>query len=158
MTVTAATASRLQAVNDPDGLLVLLKIDHAALSAPVRLVNDTRNLVTLGDTYIAMPFEVTLAADKAGETPRARLTIDNTGRELTSELERLTPGAALQATLMYVHRSTPGVVEYSFTAALSAVQANVSQISATLGLDVMMRRPAVVVRFDPAHAPGVFAE
>lgn len=158
MTVSAATAKKLHQVDDNGGVQVLLKIDHASLSAPVRLVNDTRNLVTLGDTYLALPFSVTLPNDKAREVPRAKLQMENTGRELTGELERLPPGAALTATLMVVHRSTPGVVDYQFTAPLSGVRVDVASVSATMGPDDLMRRPATLLRFDPTSSPALFPD
>ena len=158
MTVSAATAKKLHQVDDNGGVQVLLKIDHAALSAPVRLVNDTRNLVTLGDTYIGLLFSVTLPNDKAREVPRAKLQMDNTGRELTAELERLPPGAALMATLMIVHRSTPGVVDYQFMAPLSGLRVDQSAVSATMGPDDLMRRPATLLRFDPVTAPALFPD
>lgn len=158
MTVSASTIRWLHKVDDPHGPLVLLKIDHAALSAPVRLVADTRNLVTLGDTYIGLPMGVTLPDDKANEVPRARLVMDNVGRDLTAELERLPPGAALQATLMVVHRSSPGVVDYEFTAPLSGVRASMGTVSTAMGPGDLLRRPAVGLRFDPFTAPGIFPD
>lgn len=158
MTVSASTIKRLHQVTDGSGLLALLKIDHASLSAPVRLVNDTRDLGTLGDTYKALPFSLTLPNDKSREMPRARLQIDNVGRDLTSELERLTPGAALQATLMLVHRSTPGVVDFQFTAPLSGVRVDQGTVTGFMGPDDLMRQSAVRLRFDPFTAPGLFPD
>ena len=156
--VTLATTARLQSVQDNLGLLCLIKMDHAALSAPIRLVNDTRNLVALGDTWLAIPMSITLPSDKAGESPRARLQFDNVGRDLTAELERLPPGAQLEATLIWLHRATPAVVEYEFKTPLTSVQVNPMVVTATMGSDALMRRPAVLLRFDPVSAPGVFAE
>lgn len=158
MSLSATAIRKLHAVDDAGGFLVLLKIDHDALSAPVRMVNDTRNITTLGDTYLALPFAITLPNDKPNEIPRAKLQMDNTGRELTAELERLPPGAALTATVMVVHRSTPSVVEYEFTAPLSGVRVDVATVSATMGPDDLMRRPATLLRYDPISAPGLFPE
>lgn len=158
MTVSSSTRKALQKVSDSAGVLALLKIDHASLSAPVRIVNDTRNITTLGDTYLALPFTVGLPSDRSGEMPRARLQIDNVGRELTEELEGLPPGAALMATIIVVHRSTPGVVDYQFTAPLSGVRVDMATVTAVMGPDDLMRRPATLLRFDPATAPGIFPD
>lgn len=158
MTVSAMTARKLHRTDDNGGVLALLKIDHPDLSAPVRIVNDTRDLVTLGDTYIALPFEVKLPNDVSKEMPRAQLRMDNVGRELTAELERLSPGSSLQATLILVHRSTPGVVDYEFTSALSGVRTDMGTVTAVMGPDDLMRRPAVAKRYDPLTAPGLFPD
>lgn len=158
MSVSTDTRKQLHKVDDTDGVLALLKIDHPSFSEPLCLVNDTRDITTLGDDYIALPFRVTLPADKAKESPRARLQMDNVGRDIGAELEALPPGATLQATLRIVHRSTPGVVDYEFTAPLSTVQVNTTSVSAVMGPGDIMRRPAVLVRFDPVSAPGLFSD
>lgn len=158
MTLSTTARAALQAVNDNQGLLVLLKIDHAALSAPLRLVSDTRNITTLGDTYVGIQFEVTPPSDVAGESPRAQLRIDNTGRDLTFELERLPPGVALMGTLIYVYRATPSVIEYWFTVPLTNLHVDIAYLTATMGPDGLMRRPAVLLRFDPTTAPGLYPD
>lgn len=157
MTVSASTVKQLQRLDDSGGVLMLLEIAHPSLSATVRLVNDTRDLSAAGHTWIGLPFAVTLPNDTAKEVPRARLQMDNVGRELTGELEGLPPGAALTATLRLVHRSTPDTIEYEFVSPLSGVRVDQATVSATMGPDDLMRRPAVRIRFDPITAPALFA-
>lgn len=157
MTVSSSTVKALQKLDDLGGLLMLLEISHPSLSSTVRLVNDTRDLIALGQFWVGLPFAVTLPNDAAKEVPRARLQMDNVGRELTGELEGLPPGAALTATLRVVHRSTPGTVDYEFVSPLSGVRVDQSSVSATMGPDDIMRRSAVRIRFDPITAPALFA-
>jgi len=158
MTVSASTARALQRISDGGGVLMLLELNHASFGAPVRVVNDTRALTTLGFNWLALPFSVTLPNDKARESPRARLQMDNVGRELTAELELLPPGAALKATIRMVHRATPGVVDYEFAAPLSGVRVDGPTVSATMGRDDLMRVPVVLLRFDPSTTPAIFSE
>lgn len=157
MTVSDSTVRALQRVDDAGGMLALLEISHASLSATVRIVNDTRDLVALGHTWVALPFEVQLPSDKSKELPRAQLRMDNVGRSITAELEQLPPGAALQATLRMVHRSTPGTVDFEFTFPMSGVKVDQASVSAAMGPDDLMRRPAVRMRFDPQTSPALFA-
>lgn len=158
MTVSTTTARQLQKVTDNGGVLMLLEINHASFSEPVRLVNDTRNITTLGHEWIALPYSITLPNDKAKEVPRARLQMDNVGREITADLEGLLPGEALKATITMVHRSTPGVIDFQFAAPLSGVRVDATTVSATMGRDDIMRMSAVLLRFDPATAPALFTE
>lgn len=158
MTVSTTTARQLQKVTDSGGVLMLLEVLHPSFSAAIRLVNDTRNLTTLGFTWLALPFAITLPNDKAKEVPRARLQMDNVGREFTGELEALPPGTSLKATIRMVHRSTPGVVDYQFTAPLSGVKVMGPTVTATMGRDDIMRMSAVLLRFDPATSPSLFGE
>lgn len=156
MTVSQASARALQRVDDQGGMLMLLSIVHPALSGPVHVVNDSTSLTSKGIEFIGLPFSVTLPTDASKEVPRARLQMDNVGRDLTLELERLPPGAVLTATLRAVHRSTPNVIDYEFTSPLSGVTVDVLTVSATLGPGDIMRRPAVSMRFDPRTAPALF--
>ena len=159
MTLSAATAKQLHRVDDPSGLLKLLKITHTSWAAPVCLVDDTRNLVTLGDTYIGgMMFTAQLPNDKPKEAPRVPLQMDNVGRDLTSQFEALPPGATLMATLRVVSRATPGVVDWEFTAPMTGVRADGNKVTASMGWDDVMRRAAVLLRFDPVTAPGLYAD
>lgn len=154
--VSPASRAQLQRVDDPTGLLLLLKLEHPSM-ATVHVVNDTRDWVIDGTSWIGLPFRFRLPNSVAGEAPRAQLELDNVGTELTAELERLPPGGALQATIYLVSRATPSVVDYEFTAPLSGVSATMTTVSGTIGNDDALRSPAVKMRYDPTTAPGLFA-
>ena len=145
-------------MDDSGGVLQLLEIASPSMSTPVRVVGDTRDLVSNGVTYIGLPFTVGLPSDKAGEVPRAKLVVDNVGRDLTGVLEALPPGAVLTATIKVVHRSTPDVVDYQFVAPMNGVRVDMGRLSATMGPDDLMRRPAVLLRFDPTNSPALFPD
>ena len=153
--VTAATRAQLQRVTDPSGMLLLLKLEHASM-ATAYVVNDTRDWVISGTTWVGLPFRFKLPAEASGQAPRAALEIDNVGRALTDELEALPPGGALQGTFTLVSRATPTVVDFSFSAPLSAVVVTMTAVSATLGADDELRAPAVKLRYDPLTAPALF--
>ena len=158
MTVSASTARALQKVTDSGGVLMLLEIAHPSFAEVMRVVNDSRNLITMGYTWVALPFAITLPSDKPKEVPRAVLQVDNVGREMTADLEALPPGGSLKATIRMVHRSTPAVVDYQFTAPLSNVKIAGPTVTATMGRDDMMRLSAVLLRFDPSTSPSIFTE
>lgn len=157
MTLSTTAIRTLQRTDDPFGLLMLLTITGDGLGDTIRLVSDTRDCTSRGQVYLGLPFAWTLPEEAAGEVGRAQVQIDNVGRELTAELERLPPGAELVATLEVVCRATPDVVDMSFTAPMSGLQATPLSITATVGEGDLMRLPAVDVRFDPFTAPGLFA-
>jgi hypothetical protein len=156
MSISQPTVAALQRVNDGQGLLLLLSIEHPALSGPVRVVSDTRSVESGGITYTPLPFAIMLPNDKSKEVPRARIQIDNVGREITGELERLPPGAALLATIRIVYRATPNYVDYEFTSPLSGIRVDQLTVTAAMGPDDIMRRPATLLRFDPVTTPALF--
>ena len=158
MTLPTAARAALQRVNDPDGLLYLLTITGGGIPEPVRLVNDTRDVVSNGETFLRMPFDVIPPKDAAKEAPRAQLRLDNVGREFMVELEALEPGAELEARLQVVSRADPDTVLYDFAAPLGGVRADAITVTATFGVSELMRRAAVNVRYDPTTAPGLFSD
>lgn len=152
----AQSIAQLQQVTDNHGFLELMVIDHASFASPVRIVNDTRDWVIGGHTYVALPFGVKLPTQAQQENPRAQIRIDNVGRELTSAIEGLPVGASLLATLQLVSRATPTVVDYEFIAQLSSINITPTLVTANMGPDDTMRQTAVRIRFDPTNAPALF--
>jgi len=156
MRVSPATLRQLQAVDDADGLLLLVLLDHPAFGH-VRVVSDTRDWDIGNETYIGIPLAITLPQDVSKEAARASIEIDNVGRELLAELEALPPGTALDCIIRIVSRANPSVVEWEFATGVSTANATLGTISLTLGDDGFLRRSAVNLRYDPETAPGIFA-
>jgi len=154
--VSAAMREQLQRATDADGVLVLLLMEHPSIGT-VRVVNDTRDWLIDANTWIGLPFRFRLPQSVAGQAPRAALEIDNVGSDLAAELEKLPPGAALQATVRLVSRASPTVVDYQFTAPLSGVSITATTVSAVIGNDDALRAPVVKMRYDPVTTPGLFS-
>jgi hypothetical protein len=168
MSLTPAMRAQLQSVDDVDGLLLLAVLDDPVLSASVHVVNDTRDwpdIPTWSETfqryenvtYIGIPMQVTLPTDVAGQASQAQLEISNVGRELTAELEALPLGSNLDVTLRIVSRAAPEQIEWEYEAAIGRVTATVPRVVIVLGDDTLLRQSAVLLRFDPTTAPGLFA-
>lgn len=154
--VSPTTRTQLQRVNDPAGLLVLLKLEHPAIDT-VYVVNDTREWIINNQPWVGLPFRFRLPKSSIGEAPRAQIEVDNIGGHLSEELERLPPGGALRATFVLVSRATPTVEDFRFSAPLSGVSVTPALMTATVGNDDLWRAPAVKLRYDPSSSPGLFA-
>jgi hypothetical protein len=153
--VSVASRAQLQRVNDPAGFLVLLILSHPSIQTAY-VVNDTRDWTIGSEAYIGLPFRFKLPQARAGESPRAMVEIDNVGRALTAELEKLPPGAALMCTIRIVSRATPTVTDFEFAAQLTGVSVTVPLVTAVIGNDDALRSPAVKVRYDPSTTPALF--
>lgn len=147
---------QMQKVDDPEGVLLLLRIDEG-LSDVVRVVNDTRNWSSGGEIFVGIPMTVQLPQDVQGENSRAQVVIANPGRELVGEFEAMAPGQSLEVTLMLVSRAAPDVVEWEYVAGATLATADHLTVSLSLGNDDLFRGPAVKLRYDPSTAPGIFA-
>jgi hypothetical protein len=136
--------------------LVLLEINHSALSEPIRVVNDNQEITSGGNLFVAFPFKISLPDDSDGRLPKATLTIDNVGRELTTWLEASAGGRGATCTIMLVMRDAPDVVEYSITMELTNLAVSWRSVTGQLGFEDLLNRPAVVLQYRQDTAPGLF--
>jgi hypothetical protein len=147
--------AHLQGVNRADPELILLEISHADLATPIRVCNDTQDLTSGGNLYVAMPFEFTLP-DDSGDNPRAELVMANVGRELMAPLEAAGGGQGATCRVRVVRRSLPNNYEIDITVVLGVVIADPLTVRAQLGYDLLLDWAAVGIRYDPVTAPGLF--
>ena len=154
--VSQVTAEQLERVDDPSGMLVLLKLEHAAMDTAY-VVNDTRDWIINSLTYVGLPFRFKLPSALAGEVPRASIEIDNVNGVLSEQLDRVPPNGVVLATFILVSRARPTVPEFEFQAPMTGVSCTVTSVSASIGNDDAWRSPAVKLRFDPMNSPGLFA-
>lgn len=155
MTINAEFRRALQTV-DGRHPVPLLQITHPSFSAPFHLAGDTQNFTSQGQVYVGYPFGFDLPSDRTGENPRLQLVIDGVGGEVLQELESLTPGLHVMAKLILVDRRTPDVHGWSVYMPMVTARAAGATITATVGVDILMRRAACLLKHDPYTTPGVF--
>ena len=151
-----AFSERNQRVTNDTGHVELLEITNTSFTEPMRIANDTTDWVSNGLSYIGIPFGFTTPEDVSGSAPRMKLAIDNVGRGLTDELERLTAGSITMAKLMVVARDTPNIVEITYWLPITQVTVNTTVAQATASVDEMMRRMACKQIASPHTLPGIF--
>ena len=141
-------------------VLTALEIAHPDVAAPIRAVNDAQNKTIDGNQFVAARFSARLTDDADGQVPQAELVIDNVGNVLTQWVELSDGGNGATVKLMQV-AETPvddGDLEVEWSVELDVVGMRVStqSVTARLGFDPMLHRPAVQIRHDPDHSPGLF--
>lgn len=153
---SAAYKSTLAEVNAPEAPLILLEIDHPDLSAPVRVVNDMQDVTSNGNLYVAFPFRCVLPDDFEGQLPKARLSIDNVGRDLMYWIETTGGGQGSSATFKQIMRSRPDDIEWSIQMSLFNVNVTMQEVSAELGFENLFGKPAISMKYTPSTSPGLF--
>lgn len=148
--------SKLAEVSPNEAPLILLSINHAALAQPVRVVNDMQDITSNGNLFIACPFRFVPPDDFESQLPKARLAVDNVGRDLMYWIETTSGGQGSVVTAMNVMRSRPDLIEWSITMNLYNVQVTMKEISAELGFDNLFSRPAIPMQYRPDNSPGIF--
>ena len=137
-------------------LLTALEIRHAAVAAPVRVVNDTEERTIEGNRYVALRFDARLADDVEGQAPQAELAIDNVGRDLTQWLEAAQGGTGATVRVLQVLDIDDPPIEWELTMDVAGVQVDAERVTARLGFDPLLGRAAVTLRHDPQTSPGLF--
>jgi hypothetical protein len=153
---SAQYKSTLAKVSGEETPLILLEINHPELTTPIRVVNDTQNIISNGEEYIAFPFNCILPDDHENRLPRARLSISNVGRDLMFWLETTDGGQGSTATFRQVMRSRPNQIEWEITMALFNVSATNLEVSAELGFENLFAKPAVSINYRPENSAGIF--
>ena len=140
----------------PEALVVTaIEIKHPAVTAPVRVVNDTRDHMIEAHLFVAARFNARLADDADGQAPRAELVIDNVGDVLTRWVE-LSDGGNGATIKLFQFIANVGFIEWEVELDVVGMQVSTQSVTARLGFDPMLHRPAVQIRHDPDHSPGLF--
>ena len=153
---TDAFKSTLAEVNATESPLILIEIDHEALTQPVRVVNDMTDVTSNGDLYIAYPFKCVLPDDYENQLPKAQIVIDNVGRDLMYWIETTGGGQNSSCTFKQILRSAPDLIEWQVTMNLYNVQVTMESVTAELGFENLFNKPAISRRYRPDTAPGLF--
>ena len=137
-------------------VLTCVELRHPGALSPVRLVNDTKNRIVGGETYVRSRFEAKLADDPERRAPRAQLVVGNVGRDIAQWIELIGGGAGGTARIFEVIDVAGAVPEWEMTLDLASVSTDSAHVVAVLGFDPLLGRPSVALRFDPQTAPGLF--
>ncbi len=154
LSATLQAAANAQATSEV--FLVLLKIDHADLTSPTRIVNNTKDIVSGGDTFSAYPFEITLPDDDPERPPEVTVAIDNVAQDIIASLRSV--GSPLSFDLSVVLASDPDTVEIGpLKLEMTAADWDAGVIRGRLAYPELLDQPYPADTFNPALYPGVFA-
>lgn len=148
--------STIAAVSSEESPLILVEISHPALTAPVRVINDTQDLTSNGNLFIACPFRFSMPDDFEGQIPKAKIAVDNIGRDLMYWIETSGGGEGSTIHIMQIMRSRPDLIEWDQTFSMFNVVANMQEISAELGFKNLFSTSAIKRHYRPDNSPGLF--
>lgn len=134
----------------------LLEITHAQLALPIRITNDTDDIVSNGENFVSCAFRIVMPDDLAGSMPRVPVAIDNIGKELVQWLEASDGGRGAEFRIMEVMRDTPDVIEQEYAMTLLRAKQNAIEVTGQLGYENVLDQPALAATYTPETAPGLF--
>jgi hypothetical protein len=135
--------------------LHLLVIDHDTMPAPVRLVANTEDVVSDGETYTAFPFRCVLPPAVQGELPQLDLVVDNVTRELVDEIRSIATPASL--TISVVLAATPDTVEVGpYLLEVVGAAYDRHEVRLSLAAEPLLTEPYPQGLFTPGQFPLLF--
>ena len=135
--------------------LVLLEVQHADLIEPIRLVNNTTDIISDSHTYTAFPFMPTLPGDSDDREPVAEINIINVTRELIDEIRNINED--LVVTMKVVLADSPSVIEWGpVDMEVQGIRYDANVITFSLGMQAFTQEPFPYKAFTPNQFPGLF--
>lgn len=155
MTVSTEARDAMFAQETADGLLMLLTIDHATLSSPIRVVNNHVAVTSRSNEFVGFPFQLTLPSSDPSTPPRARLTIDNVSREIGQVIRQITSAATVLIEVVLL--SDADSVELALPAlSLRNVRVDAAQVTGDISSEDLELEPFPSRGFTPSYFPGLF--
>jgi hypothetical protein len=134
--------------------LCLIEIQHPNLSTPYRIVNNTEDVISNGNTYLKAAFNLTLP-DDVDEAPSVNIEIDNVDRLIVDLARSVSSPATVYLTVVLA--DTPNIAEAGpFEMRLVRVGYDRFKVSGTLIYEDVLNEQFPARTFNPARYPGLF--
>ena len=108
-TLSSTFLSAVFAQETTQVFLCILDIIHADLDETIRVVNNTEDIVSNGNTYIGFPFSISLPADVENQLPAMSLSIDNVDRTIVNAVRTISSPPIVS--LSVILASAPNTIE-----------------------------------------------
>lgn len=138
-----------------DPFLTLITLTHPSFGQPVRYVNNTENIISRGDTFLAFPVKITLPVDDGESAREVSIEFDNVSLDLLDEIRQVT--TPIDVKLEMVLASIPDDVQMSLEELkIGNVQYDSQKISARLFMDDFLSSGLTSESYTPTVFPGMF--
>lgn len=147
--------AQIFAQESDDPFLTLITLTHDTFAQDIRLVNNSRDIVSRGDTYRAFPVKIRLPVDD-GETARNfTMEFDNASLELIEEVRSVT--TQIKVKLEMILASLPDVVQMEQPElSIVSLSYNARSIRANVVLDNFLSTEVTSEKYGPGNFPGLF--
>lgn len=134
--------------------LVLMTIDHEDLESALRVVNNIEEIVSNGETYVALPFEIDMPGDGAQGPTEARVKVDNVDRQIVEAIRTIQTPPTI--TLQVILASEPDDPEMTIEhLTLRDANYDLSAVTGALRFDDLTMEP-ISEKITPDRFPGLF--
>lgn len=153
-TLTASLLSELYSQESGDPFLMLLTLSHPSFTT-LRLVNNTVDITSNGNFFMAFPIKINLPVDDGQTQREVTLELDNVSLEFLDELRLVT--TAIGVKIEMVLASNPDIVQISLEdLKIRGIQYDKQKITAKLYMDDFMSTSVTSEIYGPSIYPGIF--
>jgi hypothetical protein len=141
-----------QESNDP--FLTLLTLSHDSFST-IRLVNNTTDVVSRTETFIAFPFKIRFPVDDGESVREFSIDFDNVSLDLVDEIRSVT--SPISIVIELVLSSIPDDVQMiQDNLKIQTITMNKHRVSAKIIVDDFLNIEMTGERYEPSNFPGLF--
>ena len=138
-----------------EAYLVLIKVDHESMDAPIRVTSNGVVTVSNGESFQPYPFTLALPDDTERPFSRGRLTIENVSQTIIESIRSIS--TALLITIQIVLASDLDTVEVEYPDfELTDISYDAQTISGSLNIESFVEEPFPGDSFIPSYFPGLF--
>jgi len=153
-TISLDALKTLLAANTDTVWLTLLTISSPSFST-IRLCNNTENIISRGEVYLAHPFTVVLPQEREEELPSVRVILDNIDQTIITELRQLLDKPTIVVEV--VTSIDFDIVEVGpFNFNLPSISYDALTITGELSYEPILTEPYPSKVFNPSRFPGMF--
>ena len=152
--LSPALLAQLYAQESDVPFLMLVTLTHPSFST-IRLVNNSEDIVSNGETFIAFPMRIRLPMDDGESTREVSIEFDNVSLALIDELRTVT--SPIDVKVDMILSSNPDDIQISLDELkMRNVTYNKQIVSARLYLDSFLNVELTSERYSPKLYPGLF--
>lgn len=157
-TITASVLTSMMAQESDEGYVILLTIEHAVISAPIRVASHNVDFLSNGEVYLPFPFKIDIPSSDPETISTVELTIDNLDGSITAGIREIPPGSSAPTiTMSVVTLNNPDTVEVGPLALeLTSVSISRLEVSGTLSYERILDNSYPSGRFRPTEFPAMF--
>jgi len=155
LTLSSELLAQLFAQESDDPFLLLVTLSHPDFVDDIRLVNNTVNIVSRGDTFLAFPFRTRFPVDD-GQTKREfSIEFDNVSLDLIEGIRTVTD--PIDVKIEMILASLPDEVQMSQEELkIRQVVYDQNRVTATIALDDFLNTEMTSEKYTPTNFPGIF--
>ena len=154
-TLSSALLTQLLSQESGDPLLTLITISHDDWSEPIRLVNNTEDVISNSVTFSKFSFRIGLPNDDVESLKQIQLSVDNTTLEFISLIRSVSTPFTVD--VKYVLASIPDITQLEITGLKGrGTGYDMKSIQFTLIIDDIMNVALTSEEYSPSLYPGLF--